>query len=261
MRSLLTLRKRSSLGARLGGRRAASNGLDEADDGLDGASPPASPRRRGSRRVRASTGSFRGRDTFPDFNRGDGAALDVVPVERGVARAIADVDDEDAERSPAAVARRVDAAVAAVEAACRRVEPPHPRLKDIVDEVLTNAREEGRPAREVFEVIDPAGARALAPADFVRGLRELDTDRLLDADGRRPTLEFLGFVEPFERHGDGKVHMAPFETYCAALQAPPWARDAASRADALPPLAASATRAPSPRGPRAAAPAAFRTTF
>jgi len=177
------------------------------------------------------------------------------------ARAIADVDEEDAERSPAAVARRVDAAVAAVEAARRRVEPPHPRLKDIVDEVLTNAREEGRPAREVFEVIDPAGARALAPADFVRGLRELDTDRLLDADGRRPTLEFLGFVEPFERHGDGKVHMAPFETYCAALQAPPWARDAASRADALPPLAASATRAPSPRGPRAAAPAAFRTTF
>ena len=87
MRSLLTLRKRSSLGARLGGRRAASNGLDEADDGLDGAPPPASPRRRGSRRVRASTGSFRGRDTFPDFNRGDGAALDVVPVERGVARA------------------------------------------------------------------------------------------------------------------------------------------------------------------------------
>ena len=55
--------------------------------------------------------------------------------------------------------------------------------------------------------------------------------------------------------------MAPFETYCAALQAPPWARDAASKADALPPLAASATRAPSPRGACAAAPAAFRTTF
>ncbi|KAH8091570.1 hypothetical protein JL720_5880 [Aureococcus anophagefferens] len=158
-----------------------------------------------------------------------------------------------------AAAARADAVAA--DAACRRVEPPRPRLKDIVDEVLTNAREEGRPAREVFEVIDPAGARARAPADFVRGLRELDTDRLLDADGRRPTLEFLGFVEPFERHGDGKVHMAPFETYCAALQAPPWARDAASKADALPALAASATRAPSPREPRAAAPAAFRTTL
>ncbi|KAH8061475.1 Vacuole effluxer Atg22-like protein [Aureococcus anophagefferens] len=202
---------------------------------------------------------FRGRDTFPTSTAATAPRSTSCPWS-AASPGPSPTSTTRTRSAPRGRRARVDAAVAS-RAACRRVEPPRPRLKDIVDEVLTNAREEGRPAREVFEVIDPAGARALAPADFVRGLRELDTDRLLDADGRRPTLEFLGFVEPFERHGDGKVHMAPFETYCAALQAPPWARDAASKADALPPLAASATRAPSPREPRAAAPAAFRTTF
>ena len=250
---------------------------------------------RDKRRMRASAGSFRGRDTFPEFDAGGDGTLPV-PIERGIA-CIADVDDEDDDPdTPEVLRRRIEQAVAEVaEAECakrhhRSVAGDGPPVKDLVDEVLTNVREEkGLSASEVFETIDKHGRRVLAPTDVIEGLRELDVEGLLQGDGdgtgRRRTFEFLDFFESFERHGDGKVHMASFETYCRALPAPIWCRERAPQGPrdgleglSLPPVAgcrrgaalgragtqrqsASHASSPQPNARRLSEPASLRTTF
>ena len=93
-----------------------------------------------------------------------------------------------------------------------------PKVKDLVDEVLTATREAGRSAVEVFAAIDPKGGRVLSRSEVVSGLRGLDADALLDD---RTTQDFDDFLSTFEEHGDSKVHMQNLENYCRERRRPP----------------------------------------
>lgn len=229
-------------------------------------------RRKGrlERRMRGSSGSFRGGDTFPDFNAGgDGGALDVVPVARGVHGHNIGEGDEDTEEdlddligrailtvvtSPQheAACATHDAASASASALPGGTLPPPstkcggesprslahtprvprkaggaPLIGELVDEVLTTARERGASSEDIFSRFDPTRAAAtLAPAALVEALLELDVDGLLAERSEEDFAEwFAALAAPPPSGGGGGVCTAKLERYCRNIQSPAWCRD------------------------------------